>query len=556
MHLARLLAPVSAGILLLTASCSAQDAGVGSGGAGPAESDAPTEVQPTRAPQLLADMDLDDKIGQLLVLTASGTSAEENAGLVEAYRPGGFIYFDHNITGAEQIAEMSNGLQELAAGQGAGVPLFLGIDQEQGLVSRLPFGTRFPDAMAVGATRDPELARSLAATTATELAALGISLDYAPVADVNTNPDNPVIGIRSFGSDPELVGRMAAAQAEAFGENGVVPVVKHFPGHGDTDVDSHTGLPVIDKSRAEWERTDLPPFQAAVDAGVDAIMTAHVLMPGLDGQGEPATLSADIIDGILREELGYDGVVTTDALNMDGVRQTHADGEIAVRAVEAGADQLLMPPDPAAALASLRSAVEEGRISGERLDASVLRILELKERRGLLDAEPVDASAAAAVLEDPEHAERAQRVADASVTLLRNEDGLLPLEPGASVHVEGEGADTIGAALAGLGHPRAGSRPEADVLVVGTNGARGSAEQRSRVQGARDSGRPVVVVAQGTPYDLAVFPEVDGYLAVYSAVEASRTAAARVLSGAAEPSGRLPVDIPGTGGDFGAGLDY
>ncbi|MFD0803585.1 glycoside hydrolase family 3 protein, partial [Streptomonospora algeriensis] len=348
-----------------------------SSGSGPPPSSGGDEAAEL-AREHLAEMSVEEKIGQLMVLLAEGTTAQESAELVSAYHPGGFIYFPENLSGPEQIARMSNGLQDAAADGGAGIPLFLGIDQEQGMVARLPVGTRFPDAMAVGATRDTAHARALAGATAAELTALGINLDYAPVADTNTDPDNPVIGIRSFGSEPELVSEMAAAEAAAFSEGGVVPVVKHFPGHGDTDVDSHTGLPVIEKPREEWEREDLPPFRAAVEAGVDAIMTAHVIMPALDDSGEPSTLSPGVIDGILRDELGYDGIVTTDALNMEGVRQTHPDGEVAVRAVLAGADQLLMPPDPQAAFDALRGAVEEGRISTERLDRSVLRILTAK----------------------------------------------------------------------------------------------------------------------------------------------------------------------------------
>ncbi|WP_028648450.1 glycoside hydrolase family 3 protein [Nocardiopsis sp. CNT312] len=545
------LAPLCALLALTVASCTSQEPGGTPSGEGGQED----ARQPVLAPELLAEMDLDDKIGQLMVLSAQGTSPEENAAQIEAYRPGGLIYFTANLAGTGEIVRMSNGLQELAAQQGAGVPLFLGIDQEQGLVSRLTAGTRFPDAMAVGATRDPAMAELLAATTAEELAALGINLDYAPVADVNTDPDNPVIGIRSFGSDPALVAEMAVAEAGAFAEGGVASVVKHFPGHGDTDVDSHTGLPVIDLPREEWEAGHLPPFRAAVDAGVDAIMTAHVVMPQLDAD-TPATLSPEIIGGVLREELGYDGVVTTDALNMEGVRQGHTDGEIAVRAIEAGVDQLLMPPDPAAALEALRTAVREGRLTEERIDESVLRILALKEERGVLDAEPADAEAAQAVLEDPEHAEAAQSVADASVTVLRDGDGLLPLAEGASVSVRGQGGTEITDALREAGVDVVGLGPDADAVVVGTDGARGSAEQRAVVDAARAQGQPVIVVAQGGPYDLEVFPEVEAFLAVYSSVEVSRYAAARVIAGVLEPSGTLPVDIPGAGVDAGTGLTF
>ncbi len=550
------LAPACVGLALITAACTNEEVGSSQEDHEPRPSATAEDFEPVLAPELLSGMDLDDKIGQLLVLTAQGTSAADNAAQIEAYRPGGLIYFDANLDDAEQIAAMSAGVQEIAAEQGQGVPLFLGIDQEQGLVVRLPVGTRFPDAMAVGATRDTELAALRAATTAEELTALGINLNYAPDADVNTDPNNPVIGIRSFGSDPDLVAQMAVTEANAYSEGGVVPVVKHFPGHGDTDVDSHTGLPVIDLPRDRWEAEHLPPFRAAVDAGVDAIMTAHVLMPRLDESEdpEPATISPTLIGGILRDELGYDGVVTTDALNMEGVRQRHSDGEIAVRVLEAGVDQLLMPPDPAAAVSSIREAVEQGRLTEERIDESVLRVLTLKEKRGVLETGAVDVAGAAAVLEDPAHAEAAQKVADASATLVRNQEDLLPLGQGTSVSVRGEGAEQITAALTEAGMNVVDG--DADVVVVGTDGARGSQEQRSMVESARAGGAPVVVVSQGGPYDLEAFPEVEAFLAVYSSVDVSRKAAARVIAGEVKPSGELPVDIPGADVEAGTGLTF
>lgn len=546
------LALVSVVLLLVPVGCTGED------GQGQQESggDGGTPTPERTAEQVMADMDRDEKIGQLFVPTVSGTTPEENSDLISEYHPGGLIYFPENLTDTGQIAELSNGLQELADDSGAGVPLLLGVDQEQGTVARLPVGTRFPDAMAVGATRSTEHAAALAGATADELAALGITMDYAPVADVNVDPDNPVIGIRSFGSDPELVGRMAAAQARAFQEGGVAPVVKHFPGHGDTDVDSHTGLPTVDVSRETWEERDLPPFRQAVDAGVDAVMTAHVLTPELDDSGEPATLSPGLINGVLRDELGYDGVVTTDALNMDGVRQTHGDGEIAVRALEAGADQLLMPPDLETAVTAVRDAVEEGRISQKRLDDSVRRVLTLKAKRGLYDAEPVNPEAAEETVGSEEHQQAARDLAEDAVTLLRNEDGTLPLDEGDTVHVTGTGAEEVGERLSEAGIERVGTASEADTVVVGTTGARDDAQQRQRVTAAAESGTPVVVVAQGTPYSLAEFGEVEGYLATYSDVGVSRAAAARVLTGEVDPSGKLPVDIPGADAGYGDGESY
>ncbi|MBQ1083903.1 glycoside hydrolase family 3 protein [Nocardiopsis sp. B62] len=550
----RALAPACVALTLITTACTTPEEVETSPENDPGAEATAEPFEPVLAPHLLADMDLDDKIGQLLVLTAQGTTAADNAAQIEAHRPGGVIYFDANLDDAEQIARMSAGMQDQAAEQGQGVPLFISIDQEQGLVVRMPVGTLFPDAMAVGATRDTDLAALRASTTADELLAVGVNMNYAPDADVNTDPNNPVIGIRSFGSDPDLVSEMVLAESDAYAEHGVVPVIKHFPGHGDTDVDSHTGLPVIDLPRDRWEAEHLPPFRAAVDADVDAIMTAHVLMPQLDPGEDPATLSPVIIDEILRDELGYDGVVTTDALNMEGVRQTHADGEVAVRVVEAGVDQLLMPPDPGAAVAAIREAVESGRLTEERIDQSVLRILTLKEKRGILERESADPAEADAAMENPEHAEAAQRVADASVTLVRNEADLLPLDAGTRVRVQGVGADRIAPALTDAGLEVVDSGE--DVLVVGTNGARTSEEQRGMVASGQSEGTPVVVVAQGGPYDLEAFPEVDGYIALYSAVEVSRLAAARAIAGKIDPSGTLPVDIPGADVTSGTGLGY
>ncbi|GAA3739373.1 glycoside hydrolase family 3 protein [Salinactinospora qingdaonensis] len=550
-----LFAVIAAGTLLSSAACSSGEG-------------TPPNPSPTTSPssdsssaaqaaaELLAEMSRAEKIGQLFVPMAQGTTAEANADLIADYHPGGLIYFPDSLVDTAQIADMSNGLQELAAAGGAGVPLLLGIDQEQGMVARLPVGAHFPDAMAVGATRDPDAAASLAATTAQELSALGITLDYAPVADVNVDPANPVIGIRSFGAEPELVADMVTAETEAFAENGVASAVKHFPGHGDTSVDSHTGLPEVDVSRQEWEEVHLPPFRRAVDAGADMIMTAHVVVPALDDSGEPATLSPEILDGVLRDELGYDGVVTTDALNMAGVRQRYDDGEIAVRAVLAGADQLLMPPDLPAAHAAVTTAVEEGRISLERLDASVRRILELKLRHGLDDAEPADPDRAAQTVGGAEHRAAAREVAEASVTLLRNSEEALPLEPGAAVSVQGSGKAAIGGELAKLGMEVVAAPAQADVAVVGTSNARGDAEQRALVRNAGREGVPVVVVAQGTPYDITDLPDIDAYVATYSAVEVSRRAAARVLAGEVSPTGRLPVSIPGTDLEFGDGQGY
>ena len=237
---------------------------------------------------------------------------------------------------------------------------------------------------------------------------MGINWNFAPVADVNVNPANPVIGVRSFGENPRLVAGMTAAQTRGYTAAGVAGAAKHFPGHGDTATDSHTGLPVIDHTREEWEQLDRPPFQAAIDAGVPAIMTAHISVPALDPSGDPATLSEPIMTGILREEMGYDGVVITDALDMAGASATYGNDRVPVLALKAGVDMLLMPPEFDVAYNAVLDAVESGELTEERIDTSVRRILTLKQDLGIVDDPYVDPAEMPAHVGTPEHLDTVQ----------------------------------------------------------------------------------------------------------------------------------------------------
>ncbi|MEV7807298.1 glycoside hydrolase family 3 protein [Microbispora sp. NPDC088329] len=380
-------------------------------------------VRPSGGPaeRTLAAMSLRDKVAQLFTIVVWGPKAEagsrENearygvatpAEVVEKFRPGGVILFDWagNVSGASQVAALTTGLREAAARSGE-APLMIGVDQENGLVSRLkPLITKLPGASEIGATGRTANARDVARATGEELRDLGISLDFAPVADVNINPRNPVIGPRAYGSDPGKVAAMVGAAVDGFHAAGVASVAKHFPGHGDTSVDSHTGLPVITHSKTQWRKLDAPPFRAAIEHGVDAIMSAHVVMPKLDPSGDPATLSPRILTGLLREELGFDGVISTDALDMAGVREKYGDAEVAVRAVLAGADMLLMPPNLRKAYDAVLDAVKSGRITERRIDESVLRILRLKEKRGVFGPIRTDPGA----LKSAAHLKVAERV--------------------------------------------------------------------------------------------------------------------------------------------------
>lgn len=507
-------------------------------------------------------MSLEQKVGQLIVATVPGTAAPDGgAGLVARYHLGGVIYFSQNVHNARQLAAFSNGLQRAAMAQSPGIPLTIGTDQEGGIVSRLDgVLTTFPGQMAGGATRDPALASSEAEAIGNELRAVGVNLDYAPVADVNVDPANPVIGIRAFGSDPALASQMTSAAIAGFHRAGIATAAKHFPGHGDTDTDSHTGLPVIHHSLRQWQQIDAPPFEAAIRGGTDMILSAHISVPALDPSGGPATLSYRIITGLLRGKLGYKGVITTDSLLMTGVRLQYSNAQIAVHAIQAGCDELLMPEDVSTAYHAVLAAVRDGQIPQSRLDASVTRILTLKAARGILDGPYADAAAAPARVSTPSDVATAQRVADRSITLVRDTRHLLPLARGKRLYVAGPDAGSLAGALARAGADTVSSPGLADVIVATANGADGDPAQQNVVSGLLGDGRPVVLVATGEPYDLGTFPGAAAAIASYSDSAASMNAVARSLTGALNPSGKLPVAIPGTSGrtayPFGTGLRY
>ncbi len=486
-------------------------------------------------------MSVADKVGQLFVTRFS--SRADGLAKIRKYRVGGLIYFPENFSSPARTAAQSNALQKASK-----VPLLLGVDEEQGIVSRTPFITRFPGNMALGATGDPADARAAARVTGAELRAVGINLDYAPDADVNVNPRNPVIGLRSFGADPALASKMVTGAIQGYQDAGVAVSPKHFPGHGDTATDSHTGLPVITHSRRTWERLDAPPFQAAVAAGADMIMTAHIVVPRLDRSGDPSTLSKTVLTGLLRGTLGYQGVITTDSLEMAGVRQKYGDAAVPVRAILAGADQVLMPPSLPRAYRAVVAAVRSGKISRRRLDESVTRILRLKQRRGLFQGTAADPAKAAAAIGTPAHRAAARRVAERAVTLVRNDRGLLPLK-GRKVAVAGPASAALSTALRrrGVAVTAAGS---ADVIVLTTENAGAATAARIRAAGYK----PVVVAALGRPYDLDAAGGARAALATYSSGAVSVGALAGVLSGAVKPTGRLPV--PAGGRRAGHGLAY
>ena len=456
--------------------------------------------------QILAKMNLDQKVGQLLWTHVYGDSADDAtygsdnqaifgpgvstpAQAVKKYHLGGVLYFNwaHNFssenTDVTKVAALSNGLQAAAKADG-NVPLGITIDQEGGMVSRVGApATIFPGNMALGATANQSLAYSQGQVLGCEMRSLGINADFAPVLDVNTNPNNPVIGLRAISDDPNLVAQLGGAQIQGIQSQGVSATAKHFPGHGDADTDSHLGLPRVTYSRQVLNQ-HLVPFKTAINGGVDMIMTAHIVVDAIDPK-LPATLSKPVLTGLLRQELGFTGVITTDALDMEGAQlavmtpaeqakykelknkedsakqkadkdPTQADSareastefkkflapiraRVAVKALQAGSDILLNTKDAAAVVDGVKAAVKDGSLTSAQIDQSVLRILKWKQKRGVLKTEPIDTASVKAKLGTPASKDVASQIARNSVTLLRNDANKAPLNAakGARVLVAG-----------------------------------------------------------------------------------------------------------------------
>lgn len=396
--------------------------------------------------ETLARMTLNEKIGQLLVpsfnsvFTSSDSEThDELVGLVDEQQVGGFlvfgarterprVLFDRDLPRVAlgqplAAASLINRLQERSA-----APLLIAADFETGLGFRMSGGTAFPRAMAFGAVGDVQLAREAGRITATEARAIGVHLNLAPVVDVNNNPKNPVINTRSFGEDPVLVSRLASAYIEGLQSGGMLATIKHFPGHGDTDVDSHRGLPLIRHPRERLDQIELPPFRAGIHAGVDAIMSAHIQWPSLEpAETTPTTFSRTIVDGVIRSELGFDGLVLTDSMRMQAVTDLAAPGDAAARAVIAGHDLVLHSPDDAEAFEGVRDAVRSGELSVTQLDASVRRILSAKAKLRLHESRGVDLDTVPLAVGTRVHRDVARQVSERSITLIRDDSQHIPL---------------------------------------------------------------------------------------------------------------------------------
>jgi beta-N-acetylhexosaminidase len=548
----------------------------------------PQATPQTWVEQTLKKMTLREKLGQMLMVYYFGvfTSTEsaeykELLHQVDENHIGGMIVgTSRGPLGIERsqvyaTAVITNELQRRSK-----VPLLIGADFESGTGMRLDEGTSFPSAMAIAATGEPKLAYTVGKTIALEARASGVHWIFAPDADLNNNPDNPIINVRSFGEDPKSVSAFVTQFIRGVQENGAIATAKHFPGHGNVSVDSHLALASVPGSREQLNSAELVPFRAAIAAGVDSIMPGHLAVPALEPDPNvPATLSHNILTGLLREEMNFRGLIVTDAMDMGGVTSLYAPGEAAVRSVEAGADVLLMPPLPDAAMAGLEAAVSSGRVSVARIDESVRRILTAKARIGLDKQRLVDVPRLNEKFGLPAFDQDAQRIADRGVTLLRDTPKLLPLDstrplrvllvalsadpdPFPAETLEPEirprvdsltvlRADTQFRSVSTLKLPDPSTYDAAIaalfVRVADRKGNVGFPEdQRAFINQLLAAGKPTVVAGFGSPYLIERFPNAPTWLAEFATNDVSQRAAGRALFGQIAIAGQIPVTVPGT----------
>jgi beta-glucosidase-like glycosyl hydrolase/CubicO group peptidase (beta-lactamase class C family) len=546
--------------------------------------------------QTLKSMSLDEKIGQLFAVWAYGsflsTESQDYKDLlsdVEEKHIGTFaIQTQGSPTGIVRsqvypTAVLVNTLQRLAK-----VPLLVAADFERGTSMRVEEGSSFPHAMAVAATGRTEDAYTMGKITALEGKAVGVPWIFAPDADVNSNPENPIINTRSFGEDPARVSEFVAAFVRGVEENGGLATAKHFPGHGDTSTDSHLDLPTVTGDRAHLERVELAPFRAAIAAGVSTIMTGHLAVPALEPDPDvPATMSPKITTDLLRGQMGFDGLVVTDALDMGGVTVRYPPGEVAVRSILAGADVLLVPPVLDAALQAVREAVASGRIPMARLDEAVTRVLRAKAKLGLNKSKLVDLDALARTFDRPEFDKAALDIADRGITLLRDDQHILPLDstkpqrvllvavsgdvdPYPAGNLESEirwRVDSLTSVRMDTRFVRADTvkLPPPDtydvaiaaifVRVADRKGSIGLPDDEAAVvDRLLAAGKPVVVACFGSPYLVERFPSAKTWIAAFSTVDVAQWAMGRALFGQTAAAGRFPVHVPGVAA-LGAGLN-
>ena len=548
----------------------------------------------------LASLTLREKVGQLVMPWVGGDYAavgsaefEQVRRWIEDDKVGGLVM---SIGLPLSYAAKLNEFQARSK-----LPLLIASDMENGpgmrlggiyaLPSLLPQGggTVFPPVMSLGAARSDSLAYSLGQVLGTEARAIGVHMVFGPVLDVNSNPLNPIINTRSFGENPALVSSLARAYIRGAQSRGLQTTLKHFPGHGDTDVDSHIDLPIVRATRARMDSIDLPPFRAAIAEGADAVMTGHIAAVGIEGDSAaPATLSRGFMTGILRDEMSFRGLLITDAMTMGGIAKRYGATEPLIMALEAGADVLLMPRNVTTAIETVVAAVTSGRVSVARIDSSVRRLLTAKARAGLRTGRLVDLNAVGRTVGVPAHTEIAAEVAERSITLSQDRNNLVPVADDSARRilsityadetdlVAGRTfSSVLGERVRGISAVRVDPRTteeEYAALRASADSAHlllisvyvsprefaatiGTQQTFSRfVEGMALSGKPIIVISFGSPYLLSAFPSVSSYVLAWGGAPVSQRAAALAVFGFRGISGRLPISLP-PNIPYGAGLD-
>ena len=593
-------------------------------GSEPAKVSAETDVK-----AIVEAMSVDEKVGQMLMpdfrnwqkqgeskATGFTVMNDEVGSIIKKYHLGGVILFAENVVGTEQTARLTDGLQKASPE----LPLFITIDQEGGIVTRLQTGTNLPGNMALGAARSEKYAYQTGEIIGKELSSLGVSVNFGPALDVNNNPANPVIGVRSFSSNPELVSKLGIQTIKGLQSQNMAATTKHFPGHGDTAVDSHYGLPLVSHDKERLRSVELVPFQKAIDEGVDMVMTAHVQFPAFDDttytskkDGQeimvPATLSKKVLTGLLREEMGFEGVIVTDALNMKAIADNFGQEEAVVLALKSGVDIALMPAQVnslqmegnlSSVFNAVKKAIDTGDLPIEQVNNSVQRILELKEKRGILtpNSTPIDEKVENAlnVVGNQDHLKKEKKMAEDAVTLLKNEDKTLPFKPKKNdkVLVLAPFADQVEAMTRSIqelkdkkkevkvtGYAFSGKSfneevaamiDDADYVITGSYVVKNdpavndgviddsvqdsskwaTAFPRAVMKDAEAKNKEFVLMSLRNPYDAANFEEAKAVLAVYGFKGYSNgayrqpniPAGIKTIFGESKPKGKLPVDIP------------
>jgi beta-N-acetylhexosaminidase len=539
--------------------------------------------------QKLSTLSLREKIAQMIVSHSKGYSLDKSSeeykriqNLVQNEKVGGLIFFAGN---SYQEAELINDFQSQST-----IPLLISADFERGTRMRLDDGSLFPSNMGLGATRNPNLAYSMGRIIAMECRALGVHQNYAPVVDVNNNANNPIINVRSFGEDPKLISEISNAMITGLQDGGVIATAKHFPGHGDTDIDSHSDLPVLNFGMDRLDSVELIPYYEAIEKGVMSVMIAHLAFPAVENEPfVPASLSNKLVNDLLIDKMNYKGLIVTDALNMEGIKKHFSTEQVALMSVNAGIDLILMPQGEKITIDAIEKAVNEGAISEERINQSVRKILRAKMWLGLFEMNQVDLSKVNGIINSPEARELSRIIAEESITLVKDEKNSLPLidasgkscmvvslnnglETANTKFFESELEKTARNKFKGYYYTDINGdvtnqaeiikeSDNADVIIIpiyakvkimtGTVGLPQS--QLDLINSLIATGKEVIVVSLGNPYLIQGFPDVPAYICAYGDAESSISATIKAIFGEIKFHGKLPVSISNEY-KFGTGL--